>query len=175
MSEPRIWRTRDGWDLAIRPIAPADADRWAEFVRNLSPATRHKRGATRIEELTPELIRRRVSPNGEAEIALVAAARRGAETILVGVGRLVRQDAGRWEFMLVVADAWQRRGIGRRVMRALDEEAAARLCGEIEGVVLATNRGMLEFCERLGFRVEPFPEKPMLRRVVKRPASSEAA
>jgi acetyltransferase len=163
------WRTCDGWDLVIRPIEPSDADCWVDFITNLSPATRHKRGATRIEQLTPDLIRRRVNPDPEGERALVCAARRGDESILTGVGRLVRHAERRWEFMLVVADAWQRRGIGRRLMAALDQQAVARACGELEGIVLATNRGMLELCERLGFRVEPHPDSPLLRRVVKYP------
>ena len=69
--------------------------------------------------------------------------------------------------MLVVADDWQRRGIGRRLMEALDAEMARRAVARLEGVVLASNRGMLEFVQRLGFRSETSSSGAMFKRVVK--------
>jgi acetyltransferase len=161
------WRTRDGWEVLIRPIAPGDEAAWVAFVRQLSPATRHKRGGTRLEALTPALAHERVAPDPERELALVAVAARAATSAIVGVARCRRHDDARWEFMLVVADDWQRRSIGRRLMAALDAEMSRRGAPALEGLVLASNRGMLEFVERLGFRVEPSESGPMFRRAVK--------
>jgi len=161
------WRTRDGWEVLIRPIAPGDEAAWVEFVKRLSPATRYKRGGTRPEELTPDLAHERVAPDPAREFALVAAASRAASSAIVGVARCRRHDDASWEFMLVVADDWQRRGVGRRLMAALDAEMSRRGVAAIEGVVLASNRGMLDFVQRLGFRVEPSESGPMFRRVVK--------
>lgn len=161
------WRTRDGWTLAIRPIGPGDEARWTAFVEGLSPATRYKRGGTRLEELTPALAHERVTPDLEREFASVAVASKADASPIVGVARCVRHDHDRWEFMLVVADKWQRRGVGRRLMSAVDAEISRRGAPTLEGVVLATNRGMLDFVQRLGFRVEPSDISPLFRRVVK--------
>jgi acetyltransferase len=161
------WRTRDGWEVVIRPIAPGDEAAWVEFVKGLSWATRYKRGGTRPEELTPALAHERVTPDSEREVALVAVATRATTSTIVGVARCQRHDDASWEFMLVVADAWQRRGAGRRLMVALDAEMSRRGVAAIEGLVLASNRGMLDFVQRLGFRVEASESGPMLRRVVK--------
>ena len=160
-------RSRDGWEIAIRPIVPGDESAWVAFVQRLSPGTRYKRGGTRLEDLTPALARRRVSPDPARELVLVAAASRTGESRLVGVARCERHDDGMWEFMLVVADDWQRRGIGRRLMEALDAEMARRAVARLEGVVLASNRGMLEFVQRLGFRSETSISGAMFKRVVK--------
>jgi len=161
------WRTRDGWEVLIRPIAPGDEAAWMEFIKGLSPATRYKRGGTRLEALTPALAHERVTPDPEREFALVAVASRAEASRIVGVARCQRHDDASWEFMLVVADDWQRRGVGRRLMAALDAEMSRRGIAAVEGLVLASNRGMLDFVQRLGFRVEPSESGPMLRRAVK--------
>jgi len=161
------WRTRDGWMVTIRAIGPGDEARWTAFVEGLSPATRYKRGGTRLEALTPALAHQRVTLDLEREFALVAVASNGDASPIVGVARCQRHDHERWEFMLVVADKWQRRGVGRRLMSAVDGEISRRGAPTLEGLVLATNRGMLDFVQRLGFRVEPSEISPLFRRVVK--------
>jgi acetyltransferase len=135
--------------------------------KGLSPATRYKRGGTRLEDLTPALAHKRVTPDLEREFALVAVASNADMSPIVGVARCERHDHDRWEFMLVVADKWQRRGVGRRLMSAVDAEISRRGAPTLEGLVLASNRGMLDFVQRLGFRVEPSEISPLFRRVVK--------
>jgi len=51
----------------------------------------------------------------------------------------------------VVADAWQGRGIGRRMLEKLIAVARGRGLARIYGDVLSTNHGMLAFCRKLGF------------------------
>src|SRR5262245_39184959 len=97
------WRTRDGYEVVIRPSAPGDESAWVDFVKGLSPATRYKRGGTRLEELTSELAHERVAPEPAREFALVAAAARAEIAEIVGVARGVRHgDEASWEFMLDV-------------------------------------------------------------------------
>jgi acetyltransferase len=156
-----------GWQFELRPIAPSDAGLWTAFIRNLSPASRYKRGAVRPEELTDQLVRRKVAPDPDVEIAKVVVARREGAEEIAGVVRLVRHDEDDCEFLLVVGDRWQRRGIGGRLMSALDEEGPRFGARRLYGLVLATNRGMLEFCERLGFAIEAAEEGPLFRRVTK--------
>jgi acetyltransferase len=74
-------------------------------------------------------------------------------------------DGESCEFALVVADEWQRRGLGRRMMTLLIEVARARGLQEMIGHVLAENRGMLGLSESLGFVTMPSSEGPEMRRV----------
>ena len=69
-------------------------------------------------------------------------------------------DGESCEFALVVADAWQRRGIGSRLLTMLMEGARNRGFRMIEGQVLAENAPMLTLVRRLGFRVERTPNSP---------------
>jgi len=52
-------------------------------------------------------------------------------------------------------------------MSAVEDEISRRGAPTLEGVVLTTNRGMLELVQRLGFGVEPSEISRLFRRVVK--------
>lgn len=159
-----------GAGVEIRPIRPTDAQSWLEFLGKLSAPTRYKRAARRPEQLTPEAIREATDPDPASDVAFVATVGApdtpGAQQI-VGVVRLRLAGEGA-EFSLVVADRWQRRGIGGDLLRAALAAAAARGLAWVEGNILTTNRGMIEFAERHGFEVEPAAADAMVTRVVKR-------
>lgn len=77
---------------------------------------------------------------------------------IVGEGRFVAlDDGGRAEFAIAVADEWQRRGVGTRILDALT--AAARCAGlaVLQGEVLRTNVAMLNLMRRAGFSVGSCP------------------
>jgi acetyltransferase len=76
-------------------------------------------------------------------------------------------DGESCEFALVIADGWQRRGLGRRMMEQLIEVARARGgLRSMVGHVLAENRGMLELCRKLGFVITDSTEGPMVKRAM---------
>lgn len=161
----------DASDVEIRPIRPEDEALWVAFMRRMSWATRYKRGARRVEELTDAEVRRAVRPMPGAEIALVAVVGEGAEPCIAGVARGTFRAPDACEFMLVVSDPWQGRGIGRQLMQALMAEAARAGHPRIEGRVLATNGNMLDFVRGLGFAVADDPDDPKVRRVTCRAAA----
>jgi acetyltransferase len=159
---------RDGTLVTIRPIGPQDAQREQAFVRGLSPESRYFRFMNTLRELSPEMLDRFTHPNAAREIALVALAHEGADAKEIGVARcaaLTERDS--WEFAIVVADAWQGRGLGSRLMRELITAARARGVPRIEGLVLANNHRMLELMRSLEFDIATAPEDVRVRRVVK--------
>ena len=87
------------------------------------------------------------------DMALAAATMLDGETLL-GVARYVRDRSGdAAEFAIVIADAWQGRGIGRRLLAKLIEAARRRGVKRLYGDILATNRPMLELARKLGFEL----------------------
>ena len=52
-----------------------------------------------------------------------------------------------------MADAWQRHGLGRFLLKKLVEIAEDEGLVRISGVILAENIAMRRLCEKLGFRV----------------------
>jgi len=154
--------------VVIRPIGPEDARREQAFVRGLSPESRYLRFMNTLRELSPEMLERFTHPDPAREVALVALTAGAGEPIQVAVARCVRDPSGEMgEFAIVVADAFQGKGLGSLLMQALLESARAAGLRRIEGLVLSTNQRMLELMHALGFSVQAAAEDARLRRVVK--------
>jgi len=99
-------------------------------------------------------------------MALAATVMLEEREALIGVARYVLDAGGEsCEFALVVADAWQGRGIGRRLMEKLIAVARERGLKRIYGEVLATNRAMLELARKLGFEIGRHPDDATVTRV----------
>lgn len=155
-----------GRAVTLRPLRREDHDIELAFVTGLSPETRHNRllgGAVRI---TREYIERLTTVDLGRDMALAAVVMHEDHEALIGVARYVLDADGRGcEFAIVLADVWQGRGIGKRMMDKLIGIARARGLARIYGDVLSTNIGMLDFCRRLGLRPARLPEDPTVTRV----------
>lgn len=164
------WRAADGTRLRVRPMVPGDAAREEAFVRALSPRSRQLRFMSGVRELSPHQLQRFTHPDPARELALVAlrqAPDRPDE--LVAVARFALDAAGdSCEFAIVVADGWQRRGLGRHLMARLIEAATARGLCVMWGRVSADNHGMLALARSLGFRIGTARDEPGVRQVILR-------
>jgi acetyltransferase len=117
-------------------------------------------------QITREYLEQLTTVDFSRDMALAAALMLEDREILIGVARYVLDADGRGcEFALVIADAWQGRGIGRRMMAKLIAVARARGLARIYGDVLSTNRHMLNFCRTLGFVPARDPGDPTVTRV----------
>jgi acetyltransferase len=80
---------------------------------------------------------------------------------IVGVSRYITNpDQSSCEFSLVVADDFNGKGLGSRLMQSIMDVARDKGLAEIDGLVLANNPGMLKLMRSLGFTVKPFAEDP---------------
>ena len=156
-----------GQSVTLRVLRPEDQDIEHAFVSGLSPDTRHNRllgGAVRI---TPEYIKRLTTVDFSRDMALAATTMLDDRETLIGVSRYVLVTPESCEFAIVIADTWQGRGIGRRLMEKLMVVARKRGVNEMYGDVLSTNRPMLEMTARLGFVRGRHPDDPTLTRVTR--------
>ena len=87
----------------------------------------------------------------DREMALVAVDESGALPSIVAVARyIIIEGEQAAEFAVVVADAWQGRGVAGMLMRRLADCARARGLKRLEGAVLHSNSKMLKFTASLG-------------------------
>jgi acetyltransferase len=156
------WELPDGAVVTVRPIRPEDAEAEASFVRNLSENARHFRFMIALKELTREMLVRFTQIDYDRELALVALADVAGKETQIAVARYVKADAETAHVAIVVADAWQRRGIGARLFEMLFEVARARGVVRLEGEVLAENTRARALMARLGFTLRRDPESPEL-------------
>ena len=157
----------DGAELELRPIRGEDADIEKEFVSGLSDRSMRLRFRGGMRTLSLAMVARFTQIDYDHEMAFVAVLQGQAREAEVGVCRYITlPDRETCEFAIVVGDAWQARGLGRRMMARLMQVAASRGVKTMMGFVAADNRVMLEMCVDLGFSIEQEPGDPQTRRVV---------
>jgi acetyltransferase len=133
-------------------------------VRELSPESRHNRFMAEIRELSPEMLARFTRINWPHDLALIVTRDDGGREQEIAVARYVALGApGLCEFALAVADGWQGRGVGYRLMQTLVRFAREAGYERMDGYVLTANHKMLELMQSLGFDIRPSDEGPQVR------------
>ncbi len=162
------WVLPDGQVVVIRPIRPEDAEMEKEFVAHLSDESKYFRFMDTLRELTQSMLVRFTQIDYDREMAFVAVTEEDGKEVQVGVSRFVSNPDGETvEFALAVADGWQKRGVGRKLMSAVIECARAKGYRAVVGDVLALNSKMFKLMTSLGFTIHPHPEDPAVKRVIK--------
>jgi len=158
---------RSGRRVWVRPVGTGDSECVQAFVRGLSARTRYYRYCSALRELPASLLDRTVQVDGIHSAAFLAMGE-GSGRIPVGMGEYhAERDDGWCEIALVVADAWQREGLGTALLSALESRASVAGIDSVEGFVLRDNAAMLQFARNRGFAVGP-SERSAVSRVAAR-------
>lgn len=147
-------------EVRIRPIRPSDLEIERRFVYGLSARSHYLRLLSG-RGLLPGELERWTNIDPQREIALIAIVRDAgtADEEEIAVARAVVDDSarGHWDFAIVVADAWQGRGLGALLLGQLLQAARAAGATVLGGITLAENRGMLALARKLGFHARREP------------------
>ena len=112
------------------------------------------------------LLERATHPDPENERQLVAVVAAGEGERIVGGARYAATPTrGDCEFAVAIVDDWTGRGLARRLLDLLMDDARVRGFQRMEGFVLTTNAGMLALAKRLGFVESASSEGPTVRLV----------
>jgi acetyl coenzyme A synthetase (ADP forming)-like protein len=144
---------RDGTTLRLRAPVRADAERLLAFVQRLSPESRYLRfhGVASIDS---RLLDPFVDPDWSEFGALVGTVGHDDDEDIVALGTWSRlRDPKRAEAAFAVADGYQRRGIGTRLLEQLAALAADSGIESFVAEVLPSNIAMLDVFERAGFEI----------------------
>lgn len=162
------WTFDDGVAIVVRPIRPEDAETEKAFVAGLSEESKYFRFISALRELSERMLVRFTQIDYDREMALVAIAEENGRATQIGVARYaINPDGDSCEFAIVVADGWQGRGIGSRLMHALFDAAREKGLKTMEGYVLHNNDRMLRLMTALGFSARTDPNDPTLKHLVK--------
>jgi len=152
------WTMHDGSIATVRPILPQDAPLEAALVEGLSSESRYARFLVGGGRLSDEMLAAYTQIDYVNHMALVVSVARpdGTGEDLIADGRFVVED-GVAEFAMLVADAWQGKGVGRRLFATLVRAARVAGAREVFGEVLSINRRMIALARDAGFRVANVP------------------
>jgi len=162
------WTLADGENLTLRHIAPTDAAKEQAFVHGLSPESNYRRFHVTIKDLSKKDLKKFTEPDERNAVAMVVlrSGEKGEEEI--GVARyVIDPDRTNCEFAIVVADAWQKRGMGRKLMNALISHLQVSGIKQISGSVIKSNSVMRKFIKQMGFEETDAPDDPSTLLVTK--------
>ena len=139
---------RGGLTAVLRPLTPADREAYLSCFEHVGPESRRRRFLTAKPSLSEAEIRYFTDldhRDHEAIVAVIGGA-------VAGVARFVRDrdDADIAEIAAVVADEWQRRGVGTALLGRLVERASEEGIARLRGTFLHGNAGILATIRRVG-------------------------
>jgi RimJ/RimL family protein N-acetyltransferase len=133
-------RLGDGAEIVIRQVAPEDAAQLKLAFGRLGAVSRYRRFLAPLDQLTPKQLSYLTHvdhTDHEAIAALDAVTGDG-----IGIARYIRDpdDAQQAEVAIVVADAWQGRGVGSALVERLTARARAAGIDRITARMLVGNQ-----------------------------------
>lgn len=163
------WALPGDRTVLLRPLRPGDRCAEQTFFNGLSLDSRHQRFHFGLRELSPALLKLLTDVDQRLHRAWVVEAEAMTATAdrpVVADARFVCDPAQPQiaEFALAVADDWQGRGLGRRLMAHLIAEARRQGVQRLFGDVLAENRRMLALMREYGARLHTHPDGAQLVR-----------
>ena len=140
-----------GETVTIRPIRMSDVDMERDFIRRLSPESKHFRFLGGVSELAPDELKRLCNVDGNHTMAFIATVRRSDQELEIGVSRYAQNaEADVREIAVAVSDEWQHKGLGATLMRPLIEAAKSHGVRQLYSIDLASNTAMAALARELG-------------------------
>jgi len=152
--------TKSGLEIFLRPIRPEDEPLLSDFYfHSLSAESRYYRFFSAIKELPHKTLARLTQIDYDRDATLVALDKQAETETMVGVCRMERiPGTDKAEAAITVADRWQGKGIGAKMLESCVSIARERGIQLLFGYVLAGNTNMLALARKLGFVIKPGPE-----------------
>jgi len=150
--------TEGGLELYIRPIRPEDEPLMVDLFHDLSSQTIYYRFFSPIKSMSHKMLVQLTQIDYYRDMALVAIDNSREKERILGVGRIMTRPGGTDpEFAVLVGDPWQGKGVGLLLMEKLIAIAKERGLESLMGLVLGTNRNMLNLARKLGFEMSRTP------------------
>ncbi len=148
-------RLQDGTRIQLRPIKPEDEPMWHDLLTRCSQESIYFRFRYLFKQTTHEMATRFCFIDYDREIAIVAQIEEDDQRKLIGVGRVVADaDHTDAEYAVLVADAFQGRGLGSLLTDYCLEICAGWGIGRVFAEMAPDNRRMLDLLAKRGFELD---------------------
>jgi acetyltransferase len=147
---------KDQSHVLLRPIRPEDEPAHKQFVLKVSDEDRYKRFFADVGELGHEELARMTQIDYDREMAFVAIGQDGAfsQQILGVVRAISNPELSDAEFAILVRSDLKGLGLGKLMMEKIVRYARERGIGQLSGMTMPSNRGMINLAKRLGFKID---------------------
>lgn len=156
--------TKHGEELLVRPIKPSDEELIKDLFYSFSEQTKYLRYHGTLRAMPHNKLQVFCNVDYETEMALVGVKGSGGHEEIVAVGRYMTSPAKRAaEMAFVVADSFQRKGLGTYLFHRLVEIAQQDGIQEFHADVLPENAGMLKIFHRSTLNTETVTDEGVVR------------
>ncbi|MBN1755831.1 bifunctional acetate--CoA ligase family protein/GNAT family N-acetyltransferase [bacterium] len=147
-----------GQEITLRPIKPEDEPFWFQLLESCSEESLYARFRYFFQWRTHEVASRYCFNDYDREIAIVAELEDEGQHKFLGVGRMVSDpDLESAEYAILVADAYQNKGLGSILTEYCMEIARNWGIKKIYAVTTTDNPRMVSVFKKLGFEVKVDP------------------
>ncbi len=175
------WTLKDGTRVTIRPIMPQDEPLMVKFHESLSERTvqlRYFHPFKLSERIAHDRLARVCFVDYDRQLVLVAERKdpQTGERQILGVGRVNKvPGTTEGEFAVLIADAFQRKGLGTRMLQLLVEYGQREGLTRIFATMLPENIGMRRVAEKVGFKLERSLDAPEIRASIDLPVPAASS
>jgi acyl-CoA hydrolase/RimJ/RimL family protein N-acetyltransferase len=157
----------DGTEILVRPIRPDDEPRIKGMFYSFSEQTKYLRYHGTLKTMPHNRLQVFCNIDYDTEMALVVERGVTGHADIIGVARYMTNAAKRSaEMAFVVADAYQRKGLGTLLFRRLIEVGKQAGIRQFTADVLPENSGMLKIFHRSGLTTETTTDEGVVRVVM---------
>ncbi|MBE7383890.1 MAG: bifunctional acetate--CoA ligase family protein/GNAT family N-acetyltransferase [Leptolyngbya sp. SIO1E4] len=158
------WQLSDGTSVTVRPIRPEDEPLLVKFHRTLSEESvyfRYFHLMTLSHRIAHERLTRICFIDYDRDMALVVDKKDGVngDHEVLAAARLSKlHGRNEAEFAMLVSDAYQKQGIGTKLLEQLVQVGRDEGLKCITAEILHENRAMQRVCEKVGFSLKRTPD-----------------
>jgi len=149
---PFVMTVRDGTEILVRQVRPADKDMLREGMMALSDESRRFRFLHSVAGLTDDMLRKFTDVDHTDHEAVVAFDVTAGAKVPAGIARYIRNadSESTAEVAITIIDDYQGRGLGTLLLAVLARLAIGAGISEFTAHVLTENVRMLEVFDELG-------------------------
>jgi RimJ/RimL family protein N-acetyltransferase len=150
----------NGAQIEIRLLRPSDEADMLDLIKRISTQSLQRRFFAVKRDFSEKERAFFMKTDLRNHVALVALTREEDRPVIIGGGRYIVFETGQAEMAFMVADDWQRQGIGSLLLRHLVKIARDAGLQELTAEVLSENAAMLKVFAKFGFRpvAQPDPQ-----------------
>lgn len=148
---------KDGRHVLVRPLKEEDRQREYDFIKRLSPESRHMRFLAQINEPGTAMLDQLMDIDYKARMAYIALTHDNGQLIEIGVSRYCATGEYECECAVTVADPWQHLGLGTVLIKHLIETARKNGYRQLYSIDAASNAPMRDLAHGLGFETHSDP------------------
>lgn len=149
---------KNGAEVLLRPIRAEDEGSFNELIKSLSAESMRFRFFSVLKDIPHERLARYCNLDYDRQIAIIAELQDSKQ--IIGACRVIAEPDGKnGEFAVLVADQWQRLGLGSKLMDYVINAAKDMRLEKIFAYILANNYKMIKLSEKNGFKIEKLDEE----------------